>query len=84
MPVKIVFVAKWMTHKTSSLMLKMEFFTPFGLKINIKGECIFREPKVYSKIWNYSWSRVHKRVKIPKPVKVGLGSIRLELTTFTA
>jgi len=41
-----------------------------------KAKSLFKDGKC-------SWSRVHKRIKILKPVKFGLGSIKLMLTTFT-
>jgi len=78
-----------MTHKRSSLMLQMKFL--YAIWIEHRNESrvhsswmLIQRAKSLFQVWKYSWSRVHKRIKISKPLKVGLGSIKLKVTTFTS
>lgn len=88
MPVEIVFIAKWMTHKRSSLLLQMKFLYSVWIEHQNQrrvhsNQLLIQTAKSLFKDRKYSWSRVHTRIKILKPVKVGLSSIKLKVTTFT-
>lgn len=88
MPVEILFIAKWMTHKWISLMLQMKFLYSIWIEHQNESkvhssQILIQRAKSLFQVWIYSWITVHKRIKISKSLKIGLGSIKLKVTTFT-
>lgn len=74
--------------KRSNLMLQMKFLYSIWIEHQNRSrihssQMLIQRAKSLFKDWKCSWSRVHKRIKISKPLKVGLDSIKLKVTTFT-
>jgi len=69
-------------------MLQMKFlysiWTEHQNEIKVhSSQMLIQRAKSLFQVWKYGWGRVHKRIKIPKPLKIGLGSIKLKVTAFT-
>jgi hypothetical protein len=74
--------------KRSNLMLEMKFLYSIWIEHQNQSrahssQMLIQRAKSLFKDWKCSWSRVHKSIKVLKPVKVGLNSMKLKIATFT-